>query len=109
MLDLKYAFRSLFKTPAFTIIAVLTLALGIGANSAIFSVVDAVLLRPLPFDQPDRLVMLWERSPDNPHNRAAPLNFLDWHDRNTAFEALAGVAGGGRTMTTPSGAERIVG
>src|SRR3954454_10858720 len=96
MQDLRFAARVLLKSPGFTTLAVIVLALGIGANSAIFSVVDAVLLRPLPFDQPDRLVMLWERSPDNPHNRAAPLNFLDWHDRNTAFEALAGVAGGGR-------------
>ena len=90
-------------------LAVIVLALGIGANSAIFSVVDAVLLRPLPFGQPDRLVMLWERSPSSPHTRTAPLNFLDWHDRNSAFETLAGVAGGSRTLTTSTGAERIGG
>ena len=94
MQDLRYAVRVLSRAPGFTALAAVVLALGIGANSAIFSVVDAALLRPLPFHQPDRLVMLWEHSPRNAHNRTSPLNFLDWHDRNTVFSAMAAVSGG---------------
>ncbi len=85
------------------------LALGIGANSAIFSVVDAALLRPLPYAQPDRLAMLWEAPPGFDHNRVAPLNFQDWHDRNTAFSGMAAIAGASRTLQTAGGAQQIVG
>src|SRR5690242_8031922 len=78
--ELRVAFRALLRTPAFTVAAVLCLALAIGANTAIFSVVDAVLLRPLPYPAPDRLVGLWERSPRRPggFNVVAPADFLDW-------------------------------
>ena len=109
MQDLRYAVRVLSRAPAFTALAAVVLALGIGANSAIFSVVDAALLRPLPFHQADRLVMLWEHSPRNAHNRASPLNFLDWHDQNTVFSAMAAVSGGSRTLQTADGAERLTG
>lgn len=109
MQDLRYAARVLWRAPGFTAVAIVVLALGIGANSAIFSVVDAVLLRPLPFAQPDQLVALWERSPTQAHNRTSPLNFLDWHDQNTVFDAMAAVAGGSRTLSSPVGAERITG
>ena len=77
--------------PGFAIIAILTLALGIGANTAIFSVLDAVLLRPLPYGDPDRLAMVWERN--FPRNRmtnvVAPANFLNWLDEQQAFEEMA--------------------
>src|SRR4051794_35445666 len=86
--DLRYAARSLRRTPGFTAVTVLVLAAGIGANSAMFSLVDAALLRPLPFTQPDRLVMLWERSTRVAHNRVSPLNFLDWSEQQQAFEAV---------------------
>src|SRR3954463_14858437 len=108
--DLRYAARSLRRAPGFTAVTVLVLAAGIGANSAMFSLVDAALLRPLPFAQPDRLVMLWERSTRFAHNRVSPLNFLDWSEQQQAFEAVAAIAGGGRTLTGQGGeAERIPG
>src|SRR3954465_14492921 len=108
--DLRYAARSLRRAPGFTAITVAVLALGIGANSAMFSLVDAALLRPLPFTQPDRLAMLWERGTRSAHNRVSPLNFLDWSEQQQAFSAFAAVAGGGRTLTGSGGeAERIPG
>src|SRR3954470_12306598 len=108
--DLRYAARSLRRTPGFTAVTVLVLAAGIGANSAMFSLVDAALLRSLPFTQPDRLVMLWERSTRVAHNRVSPLNFLDWSEQQQAFEAVAAIAGGSRTLTGAGGeAERIPG
>jgi putative ABC transport system permease protein len=109
MQDLRYALRLLRRSPGFTIAAVTVLALGIGANTAIFSVVDATLLRPLPFPKPGALVMLWEAPPGYVHNRVSPLNFQDWHDSNSVFAGLAAVSGGSRTMPTRTGAERIPG
>src|SRR5207245_221850 len=91
MNDLKFAFRQLLKNPGFTAVAVLTLALGIGANTAIFSVVNAVLLRPLPFREPDRLVTVWERDPKQGYeqNLATTGTFLDWRAQNQSFEGMA--------------------
>src|SRR5204863_8762956 len=91
MNDLKFALRQLIKNPGFTAVAVLTLALGIGANTAMFSVVNAVLLRPLPFKEPARLVTVWERNPKQGYdqNVAAPANFLDWKAQSQSFEQLA--------------------
>src|SRR3954451_6106013 len=109
MQDLRYALRVLRMSPGFTLAATLVLALGIGANTAIFSVVDAALLRPLPFRQPGDLVMLYEAPPGYAFNRVSPLNFLDWHDQNSVFTGLAAISGGSRTMQTRNGAERIPG
>src|SRR5262245_13173094 len=87
--DLRYGLRMLVKAPEFTLIAVLTLALGIGANTAIFSVVNAVLLRPLPYKEPDRLMMILEIKPPRfPESTISPANFLDWKKQNTVFERL---------------------
>ena len=78
--DLRFALRTLRRTPAFTFAAVVCLALGIGANTAIFSVIDGVLLRPLPYRTPDRLVGVWERSLDgrSDRNSLSPANYRDW-------------------------------
>src|SRR4051812_20420511 len=108
--DFRYAMRSLRRAPGFTAVAVAVLAIGIGANGAMVSLVDAALVRPLPFSQPDRLAMLWERSPRFAHNRVSPLNFLDWSEQQQAFESVAAIAGGARTLTGAGGeAERIPG
>jgi len=87
--DLRYGARMLMKKPGFTAIAVLTLALGIGANTAIFSIVNAALLRPLPVKEPDRLVGLYRKIPqDRNHNRFSYPNYLDARDRNQSFSGL---------------------
>jgi len=89
--DLRYAARTLIKAPAFTAVAVLSLALGIGANTAIFSVCNAVLFKPLPYAEPDRIVMLSERMPDGKPSDVAPANFVDWRDASRSFSGMAAV------------------
>ena len=99
--DLKYAFRSMRKSPGFVLTAVLSLALGIGANTAIFTVVNAVLLRPLPFPEPERLVQIWEAEPAKGYDRNVvnPFNFLDWRERSHSFEGVAAVLGVSTNLT----------
>jgi putative ABC transport system permease protein len=89
--DLRHGLRALAKSPAFTAVALAALALGIGANTAVFSVINAVLLRPLPFANADRLVMLWEDDTHegNPQNPLAPANLVDFREHNRSFEELA--------------------
>ena len=98
--DLVYGWRLLRRSPGFTTAALVTLALGIGATTAIFSLVDATMIRALPYRDPDRIVMLWERTPRFPRSRVSPLNFLDWHDRSRSFDAMAAAAGGGAAVVS---------
>ena len=108
--DLGQAVRGLRRSPGFATLATLVLALGVGTTSTMFALVDAALVRPLPFVDPARLMMIWERPPSGAHNRVAPLNYLDWSEQNQTFSAIAAVAGGSRTMTGTDGvAERIPG
>jgi putative ABC transport system permease protein len=96
--DVRYGARMLRRNPTFTLIVSLTLALGIGASTAIFSIVNAVLWRPLPYKDPGRLAQLWETNPDRDWTEAecAPANVADWRRDNQSFEGLAAYAGGGR-------------
>jgi predicted permease len=89
--DLRYTVRTLARAPGFTAVAILVLALGIGANTAVFSVTDYVLLRPFPFPSPDRLVSLWETVPGYRHMELSPSNYRDWARMNRSFEDLAAV------------------
>jgi len=107
--DLRYALRQLLRTPAFSLVAVLTLALGTGATTAIFSVVNGVLLRPLPYPQPDRLVRVHETVPQYGRFSVAPATFLDWRQQATRFERIAAYSNGSATITQGDGPERITG
>jgi putative ABC transport system permease protein len=91
--DLRFAVRTMARKPAFASMAIIIIALGIGANTAIFSLVRAVILRPLPFKDPDRLVMVWEDASflNFPKNTPAPANFVDWKNRNEVFEDMAAI------------------
>ena len=97
--DLRYGFRTLKQNPGFTIVAVLTLAIGIGANTAIFSFVDGVLLKPLPYENPERIMLVLEKPPGGGTNGISTLNFLDWKRENQVFEYMAAQNGGPVTMT----------
>ncbi len=109
--DLRYGLRTLLKNPGFTIVAVIALALGIGANSAIFSVVNAVLLRPLPFKNPQQLVMVWENAAHLgfPKNTPSPPNFLDWQRQNTVFTGMAAMSERSFNLTGVGEPERLDG
>nr|MBA3883916.1 ABC transporter permease [Chthoniobacterales bacterium] len=109
--DLKYALRMLIKAPGFTIIAVLTLALGMGANSAIFSVVDTVLLRPLAFENPEQLVMIWGTSLKDPSSRETDSfpDFYDYREQSRSFSAMAAYTGASTVLTGTGEAQQLNG
>jgi putative ABC transport system permease protein len=107
--DLRFGARMLGKNPGFTALAVLTLALGIGANTAIFTVINGVLLRPLPYEEPDRLVMLWESNPRRKIEQqlVAPPNLAEWRDQSRSFENIGYWSGSGDfNLVAASGVEK---
>src|SRR4029453_905975 len=101
MSEIRYATRSLLKSPMFTLIAIVTLGLGLGANTAIFSVVDAVMLRPLPYPHSDRIVSFsWLLKSGGEPANITPLTFQYWHDRARSFDGFAVTSGGNFNMTS---------
>ena len=107
MNELRFAFRQLLKNPGFTAVAVLTLALGIGANTAIFSVVNGVLLNPLPFPQPEQLVMLHQSKPNFDQGAIPYPNFRDWQKDNQTFSAMAIMRGFSFSLMGAGEPERV--
>src|ERR1051325_4654567 len=108
--DIRYGIRMLARNPAFTVVAILALALGIGANAAIFSVVNAVLLRPLPYKDPDRLMMIREtKLPQFPEFSVSPGNFLDWQKQQTVFERLVAIQNSAFNLVGDGEPERLQG
>jgi hypothetical protein len=108
--DLRYGARMLVQKPGFTLIAVITLGLGIGANTAIFSVVNSVLLRPLPFKEPDRVVMVWERRANSGETNI-PISgheFVGWREQSRAFEGMALIRGDGFNLTGNGEPEAVI-
>src|SRR5829696_3186790 len=109
--DIRYALRNFSKRPGFTLIAVITLALGIGANTAIFSAINALLLKPLPFPELDRVVAIWDKLPSRGvlHNEVTAANYLDWQTQNQSFEQLAMYRWWSANLTGVDPPERIQG
>src|SRR5262245_33847067 len=108
--DLRFAARTLARQRVYSAAAVVMLALGIGANSAMFALVDSTLLRALPFPQADRLVMLWEETPTSPRSRVSPMNLVDWKARSSSFDGMAAFVPNVASMvmsTADGGAETV--
>src|SRR5215207_9906789 len=100
--DFRYAWRVIKRSPGFTFFATLTIALGLGANAAIFSLVDGVLLKAMSYPEPERIVQLWERPPGGLRNGISAANYIDWTTQSQSFEAMA--AQTGATMSYAAGA-----
>jgi len=107
--DVRYGARTLLRSPGFTAIAILTLALGIGANSALFSVVNGVLLNPLPYPAPEQLVSVYSKTPEFEHSSITYLNFLDWQKDNRSFSQLAAYRNESLVLTGTGEGERLRG
>src|SRR5438270_2383740 len=108
--DIRYGLRLLRKSPGFAVVAILTLGIGIGANTAIFSTVNALLIRALPYADPDRVVMIWEDAHEAgfPRNTPAPGNYADWARLNRSFEAVAATRGASANFTGGGAPEQVI-
>ena len=102
--DVSYAWRMVKRSPGFTFFATLTIALGLGANAAIFSLVDGVLLKSFGYPDPERIVQLWEKPPRGLRNGISGANYIDWANQSQSFEAMAAQTGVGMSYTPASGA-----
>ncbi len=107
MQDVRFALRALGRSPSFTIVALLMLGLGIGGTSAIFSFVDGVMLRPLPYRDPSSIVRVWERPPGGLRNGISTMNFRDWQEQNTVFSGLAAGSSTPATLSTAAGPVQV--
>ena len=108
-LDIRYCWRLLRKDPGFTTVMVLTLAIGIGANTALFSVIDGLLLRPLPYPDSDRLITVWSKSPKGEQGNLSPADFADYRDQNRVFDHLSGITQAEFNVDVRGAAERLTG
>ncbi|HSB12382.1 MAG TPA: ABC transporter permease [Blastocatellia bacterium] len=106
--DLRFGIRMMLRSPGFTLVALVTIALGIGANTAIFSVVNTVLLRPLPYQDPDRLVVLWEKQDRIDQESPSIPDFVDWRERNQSFEQMAAARRDNVNLTGIGEPERLL-
>ena len=106
--DLRYGWRTLRRNPGFAFVAILTLAIGIGANAAIFSVINTILLRPLPFEDPSRLIVIWDTDANRniTHGTVSAAEFLDWQDMNHVFKTICGLRPSNVTLTGNGGPEQ---
>src|SRR5215510_5020050 len=107
--DMRYGARMLLKNPGFTLIAIITLALGIGANTAIFSVINGVLLGSLPYPHPEQLAMVWcdNKRQGIPDDITSYPNFVDWRDQNKTFQGMAGMTSSNTHLTGTGEPEEI--
>src|SRR6185369_1857849 len=107
--NITYSLRTLVKNPGFTVTAVLTLALGIGATTAIFSVVYTTLFEPMPYPKPDQLVVLWSKPLGGERDQVSPGDFYEWRKRSQSFQSLEAWSGGTCNISTSERPEQVIG
>ncbi len=107
--DIRYGLRVLRKNPGFALIGVLTLSLGIGVTTAMISVIDAVLLKPLPYKDPNQIVAIWERTPSGERNSVSSAEFIDWKNQNQAFDCIVALDGGMFNLSDKNQPEQVLG
>jgi len=107
--DFRYSIRNLFKSPGFAVASILTLAIGIGATTAIFSVVDAVLVKRLPYKEPERIVAIWEKTPSGVKNPVSSAEFVDWKTQNQVFDYITAIDSAMFNLSEKNDPEQVLG